>query len=75
MVRHDERYGNKRDRTSGLIAKIHNFLDEDTHVSLKTINLQLEISVSPVHRIIPEDLNKRKICPMFLSRAHTDEQN
>lgn len=49
-------------RTSEMVEKICNFLDEDHYVSLKTISIQLGVGVANVHRIIHEDLNLCKIC-------------
>lgn len=48
--------------------KIHNFLDADRHVFLKTISIQIGFDVATAHRNIHEDVNMRKISAKFVSR-------
>ena len=55
----------KEVRTSELIDKIKNFMDEDRRVSIETISAQFYVSVGTVHTIILEELKMRKIFAKF----------
>ncbi|XP_047498514.1 protein GVQW3-like [Penaeus chinensis] len=63
-VRDDERCGRVREvRTQELVGKIRTFMDEDRRVSIETISEQFQVIVGTVHKMIQDEMNKRKICP------------
>ena len=49
-------------------------LTEDRHTTLQMIADRLNIGKETVHRIVTEDLGKRKICARFVPHALTTEQ-
>jgi len=61
-------------RTEENVESVHCLLTEDLHTTLQMIADCLNIGKETVHRIVTEDLGKRKICARFVPHALTTEQ-
>lgn len=53
-------------KQSEMVEKICSFLDEDNHVSLNIIRMQIGIGMKIVYIIIRGELNMLLICEKFL---------
>jgi len=61
-------------RTPENVESVRHLLTEDRHTTLQMIADRLNIGKETVHRIVTEDLGKRKICARFVPHALTTEQ-
>ena len=61
-------------RTDENVESVHHLLTEDRRTTLQMIADRLNIGKETVHRIVTEDLGRRKICARFVPHALTTEQ-
>ena len=61
-------------RTDENVETVHHLLTEDRRTTLQMIADRLNICKETVHRIVTEDLGRRKICARFVPHALTTEQ-
>ena len=60
--------------TTEIVKKIHKMLLDDRQLKVRELGDMVSISKSPVHRILTENLDMRKLCARWVPHLLTMEQ-